>query len=1453
MLDRIIAFSIHQKLIVGLLVLGLIGYGAYNVGHLPIDAVPDITNNQVQVITVSPALGAGDIERLITFPIEQATRNVPGIIEQRSFSRFGLSVVTIVFNDATDVYWARQQVTERLTQLTIPTDLGKPELGPVTTGLGEIFQYVVRPKPGYEGRYGPTELRTIQDWIVRRQLLGTEGVADVSSFGGNLKTYEIAVDPERLAAMGITLAEVFNAVARNNANTGGAYIEKGPALLFIRTEGLLEDMDGIRSMQVKVLPDHTPVLLRDVAEVRLGTATRFGAMVYNDEGEVAGAVVMMLKGANSSAVIKRVKKRIATIERTLPEGLTIEPFLDRTKMVNNAIHTVETNLLEGALIVVLVLVLFLADLRAGLVVASVIPLAMLFAVIMMNLFGVSGNLMSLGALDFGLIVDGAVIIVEAVLHHMHGGAHRNAVRLGQAQMDAVVRGSASRMMNSAMFGQVIILIVYLPILSLQGIEGKMFKPMAQTVAFAVLGAAILSLTYVPMMSALFLSKRTDAPPTRTDRLLERVGRSYRKGLNRAIARPVRLVVAAVLLLIVAGGILAGMGGEFIPKLEEGDFAVDTRLLTGSSLTNTVETVQKAAGLLKREYPEVQKVVAKIGSGEIPTDPMPIEAADMMVILKPKSEWTSAKTFDELAGRMGTTLSTLPGVSFGFQYPVQMRFNELMTGARQDVVCKIYGEDLDTLAAYAQRLGDLVGRVDGAKDLYVERVGGLPQIVVKHDRAALARYGLDVEAVNDVVRTAFAGSVAGQVFEGERRFDLVVRAREQSRTELTDVQRLLVPTPMGKPVPLGLLAQVDVIDGPNQVQREDAKRRITIGFNVRGRDVQSIVTELQGKVDAELKLPAGYFITYGGTFQNLIEAKQRLSVVVPIALLLILLLLYFAFGNLKLSLLVFSAVPLSAIGGVFALWGRGMPFSISAGVGFIALFGVAVLNGIVLISEFEHLRKEGLADLAERIRTGTANRLRPVLMTASVASLGFLPMALSNGSGAEVQRPLATVVIGGLITATFLTLFVLPSLYMLAFRKRKGTGGAAAATGVTALLLLLAPLASSGQSTARVLTMEQAVDSALRNNLMLRGAALRAEAGERMIGEAWDLPRTAVTYEYGQINTNANDDRIGIDQSLAFPSVYTQRRKMLKHSAAGLRWEELLRERELRVHVRQTYHEVRVLERMRAELAAADSIHTAAVAGEQQRFDLGAANALQRATARSQAMLIRARLQQVEASLAQASARLQQLVNSPVPVRTVPGDLKLLPSAMPGDSAVARHPLMRAAQEQERSAEARWRSERSSMLPGLTLGVASMTLNGSPSVPDGAVIYGRGDRFTTVKAGIGVPLFFGAQDARTKTARIDHERATNEVAALEQELRTQLHQLRDRYAAQLGRVEALEQGATLEADQLRKASQEALSNGQIDRLEWSLLNGQAINLTLEHLDALLALGRISIELEPYNEQ
>ena len=1033
MLNKIIEFSIKNKLFIGLFILGLIAYGAYEVKKLPIDATPDITNNQVQVITIAPALGAPDVERLITFPIEQVNNNIPGLIELRSFSRFGLSVVTIVFDDKTDIYWARQQVAERLQQAQeqIPKGFGTPVLAPVTTGLGEIYQYVVRPKKGYENKYNAMELRTIQDWIVRRQLLGVKGVAEVSSFGGLLKQYEIAVVPEKLMAYGITISDVFNALEKNNQNTGGSYIEKGPTILFIRSEGLVGTIDDIQNIVVKNLPTGIPLLIRDVGEVRFGNAPRYGAMTYNGEQQVSGAVVMMLKGANSNEVIQNIKERIAAIQKSLPEGVVIEPFLDRTKMVNNAISTVTKNLMEGALIVIFVLVLFLGNLRAGLLVASVIPLSMLFAIILMNTFGVSGNLMSLGALDFGLIVDGAVIIVEAVMHKLtHSKLFAKVNKLSQSEMDSEVKTSASRMMNSAVFGQIIILIVYLPIFSLQGIEGKMFKPMAQTVAFALLGAFVLSLTYIPMMSSLFLSKKISHKETFSDKMMNRIERFYQKYLTK-ILRYQKTVLASIAGLFVAAIlVLTTLGGEFIPSLPEGDFAVDTRVLPGSNLNTSIEAASKASKIILQKFPEVEKVVTKTGSSEVPTDPMAVDASDMMIILKPRKEWTSAKTYPELESKIAKELEAVPGVSFGFQYPVAMRFNELISGARQDVVCKIFGENLDTLAHYANLLGKICNTVDGSEALYVEPVSGMPHIVVKYNLSVIAQYGLNISDINRVVNAAFAGESSGMVYEGEKRFDLVVRLSGSKRKNLEDVQQLLIATPQGTQIPLSTVATVAVEDGPNQIQRENSQRRIIVGFNVRGRDIQSTVHELQQKVEQQIKLPPGYFMTYGGAFENLEAAKTRLYVAVPVSLLLIFLLLYFAFGSVKQGLLIYTAIPLSAIGGIFALAIRGIPFSVSAGIGFIALFGVAVLNGIVLVAEFNRLKSEGYKNLKRIVIMGTKVRLRPVLMTAFVASLGFLPMALSHGEGAEVQRPLATVVIGGLLVATFLTLFVLPILYII---------------------------------------------------------------------------------------------------------------------------------------------------------------------------------------------------------------------------------------------------------------------------------------------------------------------------------------------------------------------------------------------------------------------------------------
>jgi heavy metal efflux system protein len=1030
MLDKIIHYSIRNKLVVGLFTIALIIWGSYSLMNLPIDAVPDITNNQVQVITVAPSQSALDIERLVTFPVEQTMATIPGIEEMRSFSRFGLSVVTIVFQDKVDVYWARQQVNERLTLALeqIPGGIGSPELAPVTTGLGEIYQYIVRPEKGFEDKYDVMALRSIQDWIVRRQLLGTAGVADVASFGGYLKQYEIAINPDKLRSYNLGLDDVFTALQKNNQNTGGAYIDKKPTAYFIRSEGLIGSLEDIEKIVVANTSSGIPIQIRNIAEVNFGHATRYGAMTYNAEGEVVGAIVLMLKGENSNAVVNRVKERVAQIQKTLPEGVTIEAFLDRSDLVGRAIGTIERNLIEGALIVVIVLVLFLGNLRAGLIVASVIPLAMLFAVSMMHVFGVSGNLMSLGAIDFGLIVDGAVIIVEATMHHL--GVRKITQRLTQAEMDLEVYESASKIRTSAAFGEIIILIVYLPILALVGIEGKMFRPMAQTVSFAILGAFILSLTYIPMMSALFLSKDPQHKRNFSDRMMDYFHRKYTPVIQGALRYKLIVIISSLVLVAFSVFIFIRMGGEFLPTLEEGDYAVETRVLTGSSLSYTVDAAMKGSGVLLKEFPdEVAEVVGKIGSSEIPTDPMPIEACDLIVVLHPKNQWTKATNMEDLAERMAEALDAVPGVTFGFQQPIQMRFNELMSGVRQDVAIKIFGEDLSVLTTLSKDVSGIIRSVQGVRDVYLEEVTGLPQIVININRDEVAKYGLNIEAINQAINTAFAGQSAGLVFENEQRYDLVVRLAAENRQSIEDVSNIFITAPSGEQIPLKQLAKVEFKIGPNQIQREDAKRRIIVGFNVRGRDIASVVEEIQERIETDVEFPPGYYPVYGGQFENLEEAQARLVIAVPIALSLIFLLLFFTFHSVQQAVLIFTAIPMAAIGGVFALLIRDMPFSISAGVGFIALFGVAVLNGIVLIAQFNRLKSEGLTDLHEIILKGTEIRLRPVLMTAAVASLGFLPMALAQSAGAEVQRPLATVVIGGLISATVLTLIVLPCLYV----------------------------------------------------------------------------------------------------------------------------------------------------------------------------------------------------------------------------------------------------------------------------------------------------------------------------------------------------------------------------------------------------------------------------------------
>ena len=1041
MFQKLIDYSIGHKLVVGVLTLALVAWGVWSLVNLPFDSTPDITDNQVQVITQAPSLGAQEVEQYITTPIEMALANIPRLEQRRSISRSGLSVITLVFDDNADIYWARSQVSQMLSEAVkdLPNNTDT-EMGPIATGLGEIYHYTVRAKKGYENKYSLTDLRTIQDWIVRKQLSGTPGVAEVSGWGGYVKQYEVALSTDRLNANGISIADVFGAIEKNNANTGGGYIEEAANQYYIRGIGVAKSLDDIADITVKNISG-TPVRVGDVADVRYGHATRFGAVTRNGEGEVVAGIAIMLKGENFQEVIKNVKHRMAQIQKSLPEGVVIEPFIDRTNLVNRVEGTIARNLIEGGLIVIFVLILFLGNARAGLVVASVIPLSMLFAFGMMKLFGIDGNLMSLGAIDFGMIVDSAVIIVEAVVLHLKVKSEEGRVKnhngdilcLSQKEMNQEVSSSASRIRQSAAFGEIIIMIVYVPLMTLVGIEGKMFRPMALTVFFAILGAFILSLTYVPMASSLFLSKKIRARETLSDKMMHKLRGVYAKALDWALARYKDVITGAVALFAVSLVAFKFLGGEFIPTLDEGDFAVEMSMAQGTSLPQMVKTCTKAEALLKRKFPEIKQVVSRIGSAEIPTDPMPVERADIMVALKPKAEWTSAKSTSELMEMMEETLKTIPGLEAEISQPIQMRNNELLTGIKQDVAIKIYGDDLDELSRQANKVKGIISGVEGVSGVSVEKVSGLPQVNVRYNHERMARYGINVDDVNNVVESSFAGATAGSVYEGERKFDIVVRIdnAERNATRLAD---LVVPLPDGGFVPLSQIADIVYEPAPAQVSHENGARRIYVGFNVKGRDVQGTVNDIQALLDKKLRLPEGYYYDYGGEFQNLKSATERLMVVVPVALMVILLLLYATVKNLRESLFVFSAIPLAAIGGVWALWLRGMPFSISAGVGFIALFGVAVLNGIVLIGQMNQLQRDGVGDIHERIMESCKTRLRPVLMTALVASMGFLPMALSHGDGAEVQRPLATVVIGGLVTSTLLTLFVLPAIYKMFTKK-----------------------------------------------------------------------------------------------------------------------------------------------------------------------------------------------------------------------------------------------------------------------------------------------------------------------------------------------------------------------------------------------------------------------------------
>lgn len=1431
MFDKIIKFSIENKLIIGVLTLALIIWGTISVVRLPVDATPDITNNQVQIITQAPTLGAQEVEQFITTPIELAMSNIPDVIEKRSISRSGISVITIVFKDDADIYWARQQISQQLKEAEslIPKGLGEPTLAPISTGLGEIYHYVIHTKEGYEDKYTSTDLRTIQDWIVKRQLAGTEGLAEVSGWGGYVKEYEIALDNDKLASTNVSIAEIYEALEKNNENTGGSYIEQGSNYNFIRGIGLVKTLSDIERIVIKNT-NGTPILIRDVAEVRFGTAIRYGAVTRNGEGEVVAGITLMLKGENFSQVIANVKERMEQIQKSLPEGVVIEPFIDRTELVGRAMGTVEKNLLEGGLIVIFVLVLLLGNFRAGLIVASVIPLSMLFAVSMMNIFGVSGNLMSLGAIDFGLIVDGAVIIVEAIVHRITGKSllfSKDKPMLTQAEMDKEVYTAASKIRNTAMFGEIIILIVYLPILSLVGIEGKMFKPMAQTVSFAILGAFILSLTYVPMVSALFLSKKTFHKENFSDRIINTLKRWYRPVLDFSLRWKKTVILSMIALFIVSLGVFNRLGGEFIPTLEEGDLTVEISMIQGTSLTQVIETFGMAEKILKDKFPEVKQAVTRIGSAEIPTDPMPIERGDMMLSMMPKEEWTTADSREEMMEAMEEALEVIPGINVELTQPMQMRFNELITGIRQDVAIKIYGEDLEVLSAQAEKVAGYIKNVEGVSEPFVEKVTGLPQIQVEYNRDKIAAYGLTISDVNTLLRTAFAGNVAGVVFEGDRRFDMVVRLKNDLRSDLANLENLFVMLPSGNRIPLNQVAEISYKTAPAQISHEDGQRRIYVGFNVRGRDVESTVEEIQQILDNKLKLPAGYYYTYGGQFQNLKEAKDRLMIAVPAALLLIFVLLFFTFRNVKLALLIFTAIPLSAVGGIFALWLRDMPFSISAGVGFIALFGVAVLNGIVLIGQFKQLKEEGMDDLCQQVRTGTAIRLRPVIMTALVASLGFLPMALSTSAGSEVQKPLATVVIGGLITATILTLLVLPALYIIFnskinLKRRIMKIGKSTTLSIIVLLItfsLFSVKNANAQSNRK--SLQECIDIAMEGNLQIRSAGLGIEQAKALQGTAFNPGKTGIEFTQEPIMPGLTDRKIGITQTFEFPTVYTSQSKMLKQETLLAEKSKSITQNEIVREVSGAYynmlHALQTVNLLQQQDSIyADFLHKATV-----RYNTGESSQLEKMNAESRYQENRLQLNQAISILASRQLEMQKLLNTGEVILPQENELKKLPDFVSLDTeSVSVNPMIGYFDQQLNVSMAQANVEKNKLLPDIFGGY-----NFSDSKVPGFQI------------GISVPLFFGAQRSKIKAANL---RSTQIGIEKQQALQSLQNAYAVQYNEYLKAKESLtyyETAGITQANDMVRIANASYQIGEIGYMEYIQNLQTAIGIKLQYAEAM----------------
>ncbi len=1445
MLTKIIGYSVKNKLIVILFTLTIIGFGIYSIVNIPIGAVPDITNNQVQVITTSSNLSTQEIEQFITAPVEREMANLPGVEEIRSVSKFGLSVVTIVFKDNMGTFLPRQLIAEKIKSATanIPQDFGEPEMGPITTGLGEIYQYVLDVKTGYEERYSAMELRTIQDWIVARQLSGIEGVVEVNSWGGYLKQFEIAVHPSQLAALDLTLMDVFNALEANNSMSGASYIEKNNRSYFIRGDGLVKSVEDIKRIVVKNRKG-VPVLIGNVADVNLGHANRYGAITANGTGEKVLGQIMMLKDANSKEVIKAVKLRVAEVQAGLPEGVFINPILERSELIGKTTLTVVENLVFGCIIVIFIVFLILGNIRSALVIGSMIPLSLLFTLSMMYVLGVDANLMSLGALDFGIIIDGAVIIVEFIVIQVtnkKAAFEKGVLTDKQTLMDELTFNGASKMMNSAIFGQIIILIVFIPILALTGVEGKMFRPMALSFSFAIIGAMILGLTWLPVAASLFLKPEKQKKNKLTTLLMSAAYRSYEPVIKWACCHKSIVLGAALLSLIGTGVLFARMGGEFVPTLDEGDFVIQPVLKTGTSLSKTIEMTTRMEQILMDKFPEVNQIVCRIGAAEVPTDPMSMEEIDMIIKLHPKSEWTSAGSKEELAEQFKEALSIIPGVEYEFTQPIEMRFNELITGVRADIAIKIFGEDLDYLDAKASEIKQLIEGVPGAADIILEKTVGLPQMSVVYDRSKIAYYGADIATLNRYLTMAFGGETTGVVFEGEKRFDMVVRLPQHNRHDLADIEKLLVPLESGHLVPLNELATISYAQGPAKISRENTSRRVVVSVNVRNRDLKSVVADIEQVITERVSLQPGYYIQYGGQFENLKNATQRLMFAVPLALALIFIFLHFAFNSLRDALLIFSAVPLSTVGGVVALWLRDMPFSVSAGIGFIALFGIAVLNGIVLIEHFKELKLNGKSGtIRSLIIMGTKDRLRPVMLTASAAAMGFLPMAISSGAGAEVQRPLATVVIGGLVTSTMLTMIALPLLFEIFYNVKRISLFPFRVVRNGAMLVTLFVVSSSSlwaqEEKSNEVTLEQAIDIAVNNNRQLAAFRLQIEESEHLASTAYAIDKTQLYYERDENNIAANGHPLyvlGVEQSFSFPTVYgTQKRaNNIQTQVVETNYEKqrLLLEKD----VTAAFYELVYFQNRKALLLQVDSVYANFSSNAEERFNKGAISNIEKLNALAKHQQVIRLERQINYDLVVAETNFNELLqtDSTLTIPFEPLKPLELSNTMPSQSLE----LARLAQQEEYQ-NALLRVDKHKLLPDISLGY----FNGTNS-------YAGAENYNGVYAGLAIPVFFGEQRARIKAGRISLEINRNRqehyrrlLMARHRNIQTELlkHQENITFYEETGKALSLE---------LLRSAYKSYEVGEMNTLQFILTMENALQLVQDYYNSIHQYNKLVLEL------